>query len=219
MISPKPHEVAELFRFKLVGFYCRRYDNHILYAAAMGASNEELFRLSTKMIVDNNRSATFAQAYNLSYADVLDFSSVKQSLKKFEIDLGILHMELDQPWDQPVKEHDWEKVVAYCVNDVKATEAVFEARKGDYVARQILAELSGLTVNDTTQNHTAKIILGKGANPKNQFVYTDLSTEFPGYKFELGKSSYKGEDPGEGGYVHAEPGIYENVAVLDIVSM
>ena len=219
MINPKPHEVQELFKLKLVGFYNRRYDNHVLYAAAMGASTEELFRLSVKMI-EGNRSATFAQAYNLSYADIWDFSSVKQSLKKFEIDLGILHMELDIPWDQPVDQKDWEKVVEYCVNDVNATEAVFEDRKGDFVARQILAELSGLTVNDTTQNHTAKIIFGDNVKTAHkEFVYTDLSTEFPGYKFELGKSSYKGEEPGEGGYVYAEPGMYENVAVLDVASM
>ena len=38
MINPKPHEVSELFKMKLVGFYNRRYDNHILYAAAMGAT-------------------------------------------------------------------------------------------------------------------------------------------------------------------------------------
>ena len=69
-------------------------------------------------------------------------------------------MELDIPWDQPVDEKDWDRVVEYCVNDVRATEAVFEDRKQDFVARQILAELSGLTVNDTTQNHTAKIIFG-----------------------------------------------------------
>ena len=219
MINPKPHEVSELFKLKLVGFYNRRYDNHILYAAAMGASPEELFRLSTK-IIEGNRSATFSQAYNLSYTDIWEFSSEKKSLKKFEIDLGILHMELDLPWDQPVEEKDWERVVEYCVNDVKATEAVFEDRKGDYVARQILAELSGLTVNDTTQNHTAKIIFGnKVKTAHKEFVYTDLSEEFPGYKFELGKSYYKGEEPGEGGYVYAEPGIYENVAVLDITSM
>jgi len=220
MINPKPHEVAELFKLKLVGFYCRRYDNHILYAAAMGASNEELFRLSKKMVVDNNRSATFAQAYNLSYADIWEFSSVKQSLKKFEVDLGILHMELDIPWDKPVPEEDWERVVEYCVNDVVATEAVFEDRKGDFTARQILAEVSGLTVNDTTQNHTAKIIFGdKMKTAHREFVYTDLSEQFPGYEFVKGKSYYKGEEPGEGGYVYAEPGIYKNVAVLDVASM
>jgi energy-coupling factor transporter ATP-binding protein EcfA2 len=218
MINPKPHEVEALFKLKLVGFYNRRYDNHILYAAAMGATNEELFRLSAK-IVEGNRSATFGAAYNLSYADIWDFSSIKQSLKKFEIDLGILHMELDIPWNQPVDEKDWDRVVEYCVNDVRATEAVFEDRKADFVARQILAELSGLTVNDTTQNHTAKIIFGDDKKAHKKFVYTDLSKEFPGYKFELGKSYYKGEEPGEGGYVYAEPGMYEKVAVLDVASM
>jgi energy-coupling factor transporter ATP-binding protein EcfA2 len=219
MVNPKPHEVQDLFRLKLVGFYNRRYDNHILYAASMGATNEELFKLSAKIIVDGNRSATFGAAYNLSYADIWDFSTERMSLKKFEIKLGILHMELDIPWDQPVDEKDWEKVVEYCANDVRATEATFEDRKHDFVARQILAELSGLTVNDTTQVHTAKIIFGNDKNPSKKFVYTDLSEQFPGYKFELGKSYYKGEEPGEGGYVYAEPGMYQNVALLDVVSM
>jgi hypothetical protein len=218
MINPKPYEVEALFNLKLVGFYNRRYDNHILYAAAMGATNQELFRLSAK-IVDGNRQATYGAAYNLSYADIWDFSAVKQSLKKFEIDLGILHMELDIPWDLPVDQKDWERVVDYCVNDVRATEVVFEARKQDFVARQILAELSGMTVNDTTQNHTAKIIFGNDKQAPKKFVYTDLSKEFPGYKFELGKSFYREEEPGEGGYVYAEPGIYNSVGVLDVVSM
>ncbi len=218
MINPKPHEIEGLFKLKLVGFYNRRYDNHILYAAAMGATTEELFRLSAK-IIEGNRNATFSSAYNLSYADIWEFSSVKQSLKKFEIALGILHMELDLPWDQPVDEKHWDRVVTYCANDVRATEAVFEDRKQDFVARQILAELSGMTVNDTTQNHTAKIIFGNDKKASKKFVYTDLSKEFPGYEFKLGKSSYKGEEPGEGGYVYAEPGVYEKVAVLDVASM
>ena len=122
-----------------------------------------------KIVIENNRNAFFAQAYNLSYADVWDFSSIKQSFKKFEIDLGILHMELDFPLDQPVDEEDWPRVVEYCVNDVRATEAVLEDRWEDFVARQILAELSGLTVNDTTQRHTAKIIFGKEKNPQQYF--------------------------------------------------
>lgn len=219
MVNPKPQEVEKLFKLKLVGFYNRRYDNHILYAAAMGTSVEELFKLSQK-IIEGNKGATYSQAYNLSYADIWDFSSVKQSLKKFEIDLGILHMELDLPWDQPVEEKDWERVVEYCANDVIATEAVFEDRRGDFVARQILAELSGLTVNDTTQNQTAKIIFGKDVKTAHKkFIYTDLSKEFPGYEFKLGKSYYRGENPGEGGYVFAVPGIYTNVAVLDVASM
>ena len=219
MINPTKEEVAELMKLKLVGFYNRRFDNHILYAANLGYSIMQLYELTRKIVIDNNRNAMFAQAYNLSYADVWDFSSIKQGLKKFEIDLGIHHMELDIPLDEPVDEKDWPRVVEYCVNDVRATEAVLEDRWEDFVARQILAELSGLTVNDTTQRHTAKIIFENDKNPQQYFVYTDLSEEFPGYRFDAGKSSYRDENPGEGGYVYSEPGIYESVALLDIASM
>jgi hypothetical protein len=99
------------------------------------------------------------------------------------------------------------------------TKATFEDRKQDFVARQILADLSGLRVNDTTQKHTAKIIFGNEKNPQQHFVYTNLSQEFPGYEYDLGTSTYRGEVTGEGGYVYSEPGIYDNVALLDVVSM
>lgn len=36
---------------------------------------------------------------------------------------------------------------------------------------------------------------------------------------KLGKSIYRGEEVGEGGYVYAEPGIHTNVALLDVASM
>ena len=218
MINPTPQDIEKLLNMKLVGFNCRRYDNHILYARYIGYSNMELFNLSQR-IINESRNCLFGEAYNISYTDVYDFSSVKQSLKKFEIELGIHHQELGLPWDQPVPEEKWVEVAEYCDNDVIATEAVFNARKADWIARQILADLSGLTVNDTTQNHTARIVFGKDKNPQEKFIYTDLSTIFPGYKFERGVSTYRGETTGEGGFVYAEPGMYGNVALLDIASM
>lgn len=224
MINPSPQEIEKLFKLKLVGFYNRKYDNHILYARFLGYSNEDLYKLSQKLIVDNNNNAYFGEAYNISYADIYEFSSKKQGLKKFQIELGIHHMELDIPWDEPVPEELWPKVIEYCANDVISTEKVFEYRKQDFVAREILAELSGLSVNHTTQRQTAQIIFGDNKEPQKKFVYTDLSKEFPGYKFDPmktdgPKSWYRGEDPSEGGYVYAEPGIYTNVAVLDVASM
>ena len=218
MINPSPSEVEALFAFKLVGFNNRRYDNHILYARFLGYSIEDLYRLSQK-IINNVDSALFGEAYGLSYTDIYDFSSKKQSLKKFEIELGIHHMELDIPWDQPVPEDKWDMVVEYCCNDVIATEETFKSRKQDFVAREILAELSGLSLNHTTQQHTAKIIFGDNKKPQDQFVYTDLSKDFPGYVFNGKESIYRGEVTGEGGYVYAEPGIYSNVALLDVASM
>ena len=288
MINPSPSEIEDLFRFKLVGFNCRKYDNHILYGRYLGLSVEALYDLSQRIIVEQAKDAFYPEAYNISYTDVYDFSSKKQSLKKFEIELGIHHQELGLPWDEPVPEDMWEKVAEYCDNDVIATEAVFNARKADFTARQILASVAGLTVNDTTNQLTTRIIFGKERKPQSQFNYRNMGdtqqaawiwdppeftapeeilsnlrklreTErveiddisesfkaigkdlaeddevygwdkftyfderyrpiFPGYKYDFGRSIYRGEEVGEGGYVYAETGIHTNVALLDIASM
>ena len=47
----------------------------------------------------------------------------------------------------------------------------------------------------------------------------DIINSFPGYEFVDGKNMYRGDDLGKGGYVYAEPGMYGNVALLDVASM
>lgn len=174
MINPTALEVEMLIQYRLVGFNCRRYDNHILYARLMGYTVEQLYALSQK-IISGSKGVFFGEAYNVSYTDVYDFSSKKQSLKKFEIELGIHHQELGLPWDQPVPEELWEKVAEYCDNDVVATEAVFNARRSDFLARQILADVAGMTVNDTTNSLTTRIIFGNNRRPQDRFNYRNLA--------------------------------------------
>lgn len=266
MINPSPADIEKLIKYRLIGFNNRRYDNHILYGCLIGYTNEQLFELS-KRIVNSNKgernNGLFGEAYNLSYTDIYDFASAgnKKSLKKWEIELGIHHQELGLPWDQPVPENLWSKVAEYCDNDVIATEALFNHLQADWTAREILADLAGMTVNDTTNTLTTRIIFGTNRKPQNEFCYrnmaepvTELDPEvkafleeacpemmsshrvltdgpgeparsesylpyFPGYKYEAGKSIYRGEEVGEGGYVYAEPGMHVNVALLDIASM
>ena len=174
MVNPKPHEVEELLKMKLVGFNNRDYDNHMLYARMLGYSNERLYDLSKRLIVEKARDAKFPEAFDLSYSDVLDFSSLKQGLKKFEIDLGISHIEMGIPWDQPAPHRLWDTIIDYCTNDVIATEAVFESRQEDWKARKILVDLAGGKMNDTTNSLTLKIVFGNERYPK--LVYTDLAT-------------------------------------------
>ena len=253
LINPNAKEIEELLSYKLVGFNNRRYDNHILYARLIGYSNEELFNLSQR-IVKQDRNAFFGEAYNLSYSDIYDFASAgnKKGLKKFEIDLKLPHKESRFKWDKPVPEEYWIEVSDYCVNDVLATEAVFNHLNGDWMARKILADLAGMTVNDTTNSLTARIIFGKEKHPQSEFHYRNLAEPvynldeesiefledlfpemmaqkhgeaesllpyFPGYTYERGVSTYKKIKVGEGGCVIAQPGMYVNVALLDIVSM
>ena len=211
----------------------------------------------------------------------------KKSLKKLEIEMGNLtdddlkkkgfsdekiriikagthHQELGLPWDQPVPEELWIKVAEYCDNDVIATEAAFNYLEADWTARQILADLAGMTVNDTTNSLTTRIIFGNNRKPQSEFHYRNLAepvesldpesmeflkeacpkmmesmhygwkysdkTEvpfdsasilpyFPGYVFDHGKSTYRGEEVKEGGLAQGVPGMYGNAALLDISSM
>ena len=218
MINPTPNEISDLSEKRLVGFNNRRYDNHILYGRILGYSNEQLYHLSRK-IINNLIKEGFREAYNLSYTDIYDFAAKKQSLKKWEIELGVHHKELGLPWDEPVPEDKWEEVAAYCDNDVIATEKVWDHLEADWEARQILAAIAGLPVNSSTNRLTTQIIFQGQRDTQKYLQYTDLSEMFPGYKYEYGKSTYRGEEVGEGGYVYAEPGHHENVALLDIASM
>lgn len=224
MVNPTVEEVKRFIKLKLVGFNCRRYDNHIVYAAAVGFTVKELYNLS-KLIIKEQRGF-IKSAYNLSHADIYDFSTTKQSLKKFEIELGIHHQELPLDWNKDVPEDKIELVKEYCCNDVDATEATFHAKiegkydiEADYNARCIIAELSGKSPNDTTRICAEQFMFGDDRNPQSQFIYTDLSEMFPGYTFDHGVSRYMGEIIGEGGYVYAEPGAYGNVPVKDVASM
>lgn len=253
MFNPKPYEIEEFLKRRFFGFNNRNYDNHLYYARMMGYSNQQCYTLS-KRITSNDRSAKFREANDLSETDVYDFASAgnKKSLKQLEIDMGFYHQELGLDWDKPVPEELWEKVAAYCENDVLATEAAFWYLQADWTARQILADLAGMRVNDTTNNLTTRIIFDRVRNPQSEFQYRNLALPvkeladevlaflkdadpemmshlhgdedsllpyFPGYAKENGVSRYLGEEVGEGGYVYAEPGMYQDVALLDIASM
>ncbi len=277
MINPSSEEIENLMeRYKLIGFNNRKYDNHILYARGMrGYSIKQLYNLSQQII--NEHDGFFREAYGASYTDIYDMCSKKQSLKKWEIELGELHKELGLPWDKPVDEKDWNLVADYCCNDVIATEAVWNARQADFLAREILVNivksLHGIKacVNDTTNTLSTRIIFGNNRNPQNIFNYRDLSKPvgsdqyseyfdkfgkdykfrvfnaeglpmyrdyipgeelpegwsilpfFPGYNYDKFsksvKSTYLGEDIGEGGKVYSVPGMYGNVWDGDVSSM
>lgn len=272
-INPRPKDIEDILKFRLVGFNCRRYDNHMLWACMMGYSPAEIYNLSQR-IIGGDKNAFFGEAYNISYTDIYDFASAgnKKSLKKLEIEMSnkandpesdlnedvrqilsrIKHHELGLPWNEPVPEELWEQVAEYCGDDVYATEASFEYLKSDWTARMILADLAGMSVNDTTNALTTRIIFGKEKNPQKEFRYRNLAEPvmaldeemrkfledacpvmmskrhgpansllpyFPGYKYERGKSTYRDEEVGEGGYVYSEQGIHVLVALLDITSM
>lgn len=238
VFNPTPQYIAEFFgldghsKKKIIGFNNKGYDNHIAYAIWLGKTPYEVFLISKAIINDKNSKAKYREAKNLSYSDILDFMPEKIGLKKWEIRLKIPHQEFNRPWDEPIDESEWPALASYCENDVLATEAVFECEAGQaaWKARNILVDLNNMLVgpgsnlNDSTNDLTTRLIVGDEKDPQKYFVYPDLSEEFPGYEYDQngidperyvskdviisGKSIYRGYDPGEGGFVYAEEGMY-----------
>lgn len=240
LINPTSQDLDRLFEKKLWGFNNLGYDNAILYARYTGATNMECYRMSQDIIAGNR--AINPRSKRISEGDLFDIAAKKQSLKKWEIEMGEEHDEMDIDWNEPIPEDQWDRLIEYCKHDVRATERLYDVLKEDIDARRALASFSGLSANERGRAHCTKIIFGSEKHPK--LVYTDLATgertdgtkdivSFPGYEFNAkgidesrytgkivsGKSIYKGYDPGEGGFVYAEPGMHYNVALLDVASM
>lgn len=268
IIMPKPKDIEELFEYDAMGFNNRKYDNHIAHAILLNYTPRQVYEVS-KLLIGKSDKGYFREAWDYSKSDILDFSSEKKSLKKFEIDMDYHHQEMGVDWTKPIPEERWPELADYCANDVMATEALFftKERQADWKGREILADISEMNTNATTNSLTTKFIFQGDKNPQSQFNYrfmgdvknaspnmdpraaklkcdpeytlftTDGKPLFPGYEFKRSiirtklkdgsvterqgpyVSIYRGEEVGEGGYVYAEPGVYTNVALLDIASM
>lgn len=210
-----------LDNYNLIGFNNKGYDNMMLWRIMQGATPKELYQESKDIIDKHKRIPYRVQA--LSYSDVYDFCNTKQSLKKWEVQYGIHHMECPHNFDKPLPEEFWDDVDTYCCNDVEATEVVFDNNQDDWNARELLAFLTGMTVNDSTNNLTAQLIFGDNQHPQDEFVYTHLEEMFPGYSYSVEDGScvsqYLGKTVGEGGYVMVSKGYHTMVGVNDVESM
>lgn len=220
LFNPKPKDIEKLLNMRIVGHNVTGYDNYILWALWLGYTPEQVFEVSQDIIMNGNR-LPWREAKNASYTDTYDVSSDKKGLKKIEIEMHIPHKEMEIDWSKPLPESEWERLAQYCENDVLATEAYFLSKKwqSDFKARKILAALTGMTVNTSTNNLTAQLIFGDVKEPWHEFVYPDLKKKFPEYRYENGKSWYGDELIGEGGRVYAEPGQYYGVITFDVAGM
>ena len=194
LVNPSPRDVEDLFCHKLAGFNCKGYDNSMLWGRAnRHLSNEGLYRLSQNIIV--NHEKPFQEAKNLSEIDIYEMCTEKMSLKKWEYALeddNVVHDEVNIPWDQPAPKELWPRIIEYCINDVCATEAVFHARYGDYIARKIQVDLVKLLhgddvpacLNDSTNDLSKRIIFGNNRSPQGEFNYRDLSKPVGSNRYE-----------------------------------
>lgn len=243
MENPTPEELEMLVNsYRLVGFYNLDYDNIVVHKRIkMRLDNLHTYYVSKELINSDSKPGKTAAKY-VSYTDIYDYLPTykRQSLKEFEIDLDIHHEELGLDWNEPVPEALWPKVEKYCCYDVEATRTLWFATQPEFKAREILADLTGMTVNDSTNILSQQLIFEDEKYPQIEFNYRfmgecepghtcvleddgitcvqdDGKIIFPGYKYDGFVSSYLDVPKvGEGGYIYYEPGMYDDVWTFDI---
>ena len=211
---PEPKDIQMLYnKYNMIAYNGRAYDCHIAQAMLLGYSPLEIYKTSKGIVSEGALKHGFMDAYGNDYADPYDIATKKQSLKDWEYELGITHMENAYPWDEDLAPEYWDEVDEYCGNDVMALKEVWKAIGTDIDVRKFLCDLSGLKMINTNRQHITKFIF-KG-NKKPNLVYTDLATgkatyldgktaeptndfiqAFPGYEFN--KFGFKKEDYKDG---------------------
>ena len=206
MVNPKAHEVEAILRYMMIGYNILGYDAYMLYSASMGSSTRELYQLSYNIINNGYQPPYAKQAKSMVLYDVYEYCKAAgdgKSLKKWEIELGYSHMEMDIPWDKPVPKEMWPEVIEYCKNDVLATELVYNKTKGYRMARDfqvnLVKALHGddipVVPADTANTLTKRAIFGMDRHPQSEFNYRDLalpvgSDQYNEYLVKFG-SDYK----------------------------
>ena len=185
--NPSASFMEKILQYRLVGHNTRKYDNHIAGGIILGDSIPEVFKRSMRL-TSNSGDGYVGSAWNFHYADTLDFPAKKQGLKKWEIELGIHHQELGLKWDQPVPDDMWDLVAEYCLNDVIATETLWKHLQPDFLAREILADISEGSISDTTNALSAKLIFGNEKQPQSQFHYRNLAE--PIYELDVDMENF-----------------------------
>lgn len=192
LINPTANQMIDWVNsYEFGGFNNKDYDNMLIWLRMQGYDNDVLYDWSNRHInapKDQKPPVKWA-AKSLSKLDVYDMMSGPHrqvgGLKKWEYKLKLFHLENSYPWNKPLPIDKWPEIIEYCHNDVRATWAVFEYCQGDYKAREMLALLSGMTVNDSTNNIAYRIV--GGPEMKIGLVYTNLAT---GEQFGPGEREY-----------------------------
>ena len=133
--------------------------------------------LNTKL-----RKAQSMEAKGYSVSEISKKLDISEEFLEMYRGKEIVHKELGYRWDKPVPKDKWIEVAEYCDNDVIATEALWVARKADRLARKMLSSLSGLSVNEPTNQHSIRFMFGNDKEPQREFNYRNMGEIPAGYE-------------------------------------
>ncbi len=147
----------------LCGFNNKHYDNHILKAAYIGLTPENIKRINDQIILEGVNGWDIwllkGEKFYIDSFDLKDDMQAGHSLKHIEGHLGmnIEESEVDFSIDRPLTDAELKSTIHYCKCDVDATEKLFHLRK-NYLKNKInLGEKKGISLARSLYLTNAKL--------------------------------------------------------------
>ena len=172
-----------------IGYNNKNYDRWIWWGILIDDNpcriNKELIENGKKPYKVLNKKYKQYQFYNYDVADIM------HSLKQYEGFLGHMIKESDVPFDidRPLTQKEIDETIFYCTHDVEETIQVFEHKKGDFEAQQLLIDMyDGLSCDDfiKTKAQLTAFVLG---GVKQSRIDDEFDFVFP-HTLQLKKYKY-----------------------------
>lgn len=134
----------------LCGFNSNNYDSYILKGALLGYEPEAIKRINDAIILDGRMGwELFGYDEKILMPPRIDlFQDIvpRKGLKTIQgnMRLPVVESEVSFTLDRELTDAEREDVLAYCVNDVRSTEALFHERKSYVDNKFRLCEMAGL---------------------------------------------------------------------------
>lgn len=156
-----------MHNFRTVGFYSNRFDLPMIFYAATGASQEELFKATQDLIHNSTWPAEFAQERNFTLPtvnsiDLLPVAPLTGSLKLYAARLHAKRIQ-DLPFDPgtALTLEQIEIVADYCLNsDLPATRLLWDNLAEQITLREELTTQYGTDLRSKSDAQIAESVIG-----------------------------------------------------------
>lgn len=156
-----------MHNFRTVGFYSNRFDLPMVFYAATGANQEELFSATQQLVYQNTWPAEFAKERNFTLPtvnsiDLLPVAPLTGSLKLYAARLHAKRIQ-DLPFDPSLdlSPEQAEIVANYCLHsDLPATRLLWENLAEQITLREELTAQYGTDLRSKSDAQIAESVIG-----------------------------------------------------------
>lgn len=164
----------------LTGFNIKGYDMQMTDLAISGYTPEELYEHNLEIVESEDRSWKSLSFWRkFEFTDLFDDLKTMGSLKQFESNTGLPIHESEIPFGKKnLTAEEKQDIIKYCIDDVKATNKLLEARWGYITAKATCSKLSSLSEGECLKNTSAKLC-AKMLGAKKKEIFDERAYEIP----------------------------------------